>query len=78
MSAEEGLHTKYISFKNNNSNERILGLKLDKLVNTKLRYEWFNKIGVLDQVSFQGKQMCVNQIIMKAKLNGILLFNRIE
>ena len=37
MSVEENLHTKYISFKNNNGNERVLGLKLKKMVNTMLK-----------------------------------------
>jgi len=39
MSAENKTHVKYVSFKNSIKADKIAGLKLNRLINVKLRYE---------------------------------------
>ena len=39
LSAEERTHIKYVLLKNNNSYERVSKVKLNQIVNTKLKYE---------------------------------------
>ena len=78
LSAEENFHVKYISFKNNNSNEKISGLKINKLINVKLKYDWLEEVSVFDKARFQGKKMYLSQVLMKAKKNGMNLITGVE
>ena len=78
MSAEERTHIKYVSFKNNNSHERVSGVKLNQMINIKLKYEWLEDVSLLDQARFQGKNMTISQVLMNARVDGIKLINGIE
>ena len=69
---------KIFIFKNNVTHEKISRLKLNKLTNVKVKYEQLEDVDVLQQAHFKDTKMSVSQIIMKAKLNGLLLFNGIE
>ena len=52
LSVEERLHIKYVSFKNNNRNERVSGLNLNQLINTKLKYKWLEDISLFNQEKY--------------------------
>ena len=78
LSAEEKSHIKYVSFKNNNRNERVSGLKLNQLINTRLKYEWLEDVSLFDKAKYQGTHMTISQILMRARANETKLFNGIE
>jgi len=78
MSAEERTHIKYVSFKNNNSNERVSGVKLNQMINTTLKFEWLEEVNLLDQARYHGKTMTISQVLMNARVDGIKLLNGIE
>ena len=48
MSAEDDTHIKYLSFKNNTRADRIAGLKLNRLINGRTKYERLDDIHLLD------------------------------
>jgi len=47
-------------------------------MNVKTKYEWLENISIIAIAKFNRKHMIVGQILMKAKLNGVLLFNGIK
>ena len=55
ISVEEKTHIKYTSFKCNSSNERVSGLKLNLVINTKLRYKWLEDTSAIDNARLQEK-----------------------
>jgi len=55
MSAKNQTHVKYVSFKNSTKADRIAGLKLNQLLNIRLKYEWLEDIKVLEKVIYKGR-----------------------
>ena len=53
MKFSEKSHIKYVSFLNSIKNKRIGGLQLNKYTNIKLKYEYLENVGVLDQAKYQ-------------------------
>ena len=47
-------YIKYVSFSNSTRNERIGELQLNKYTNIKLKYEYLEKVGILDIANYQG------------------------
>lgn len=78
MSAQENSHVKCVSFKNSAKAERVAALKLNEMVNTKLKYEWIEDAWILDKGQFKGKAATASEIIMKAKDNGAPIFTGLE
>ena len=71
-------HIKYVSFSNSTKQERLRALQLNKFINIRLKYESLNNIGVLNEAVYHKKNQIVVEVIMAAKINGILLFVGIE
>ena len=53
---------KYISFKNSAKAERVAALKLNEMINAKLKYEWLEDARILDKGQFNGKAANALQI----------------
>ena len=56
----------------------MAGLKLNQIINVRLKYEWLDEVGLYDLARYQGKQMTISQVLMNAKANGKKLINGIE
>ena len=78
MSAEDRTHVKHISFQNSAKADRIAGLKLNRLLNVRVRHEWLEDVSVLAAARCKGKRGTVGQMIMKSKTKGIPIFNGVE
>ena len=48
LNAEEKTCIKCVSLKNNSSNERVLGLKINQIINIRLNYEWLEDASLID------------------------------
>ena len=75
---ENKSHVKYVSLKHSSKAERIAGLKLNQIINAKLRYEYFKELGFLAEAEYNNQKMTIAQVLMKAKINGKTLFNGVE
>ena len=51
---------------------------MNKILNRPNKYEWFENTSVLAPAQFKGQEMQFNQVIMRAKSNGIYIFNGVE
>ena len=51
---------------------------MNKYINIKLKYEYLENIGALDEVQYKGKKITVAEGIMSTEVNGIPLFVGIE
>jgi len=78
MSAESKSHIKYVSFKNSTKADKIAGLKLNRLINVKLNYEWLNDVSVLQKAKYRGQKGSLGQMIMDVRVRGIPIFNGVE
>jgi len=67
-----------VLFKHSSKAERVAGVKLNQLLNVKLKYEFLEDTAVLADVEFNGKKITVAQVLIKAKMNGVFLFNGVE
>jgi len=56
MSANSKNHIKYVSFKHSSKAERVAGVKLNQLLNVKLKYEFLEDTAVLADAEFNGKK----------------------
>ena len=45
-------YIKYVLFTNSTHNKRIRGLRLNKYINIKLKYECLEKVGILDIANY--------------------------
>ena len=59
MSTENKTHVKYISFKNSTKADKIAGLKLNCLLNVRLKYEWLEDVNVLAAARYKGQKSTV-------------------
>ena len=71
-------HVNYVSFSNSSTVDRGGGLTLNKLLNTRLKYESLDNVSVLEQATCNGKDMTVSEAIMGATKNVGKLFQVIE
>ena len=78
MSEDEKPHVKYISFKNSTKVEKLAGLHLNRLINCKVKYEQFDNLFLLESAQYNGQEETVGQLLMRAKSNGIPIFNGVE
>ena len=78
LSTENKSHIKYVSFKNSSKADKISGLQLNRLINVKTKYEQMEDLQVLAEAEFDGQEMIVAQIVIKAQINGVFIFNGIE
>ena len=78
MSSANKTYIKHASFKNNAKVERVVGLKLNKLLNAKLKHKWLEDVGALDDTTFNSKKKAISQIMVSVKVNWALIFNLLK
>ena len=78
MSAKNKTNVKYVSFKNSTKADRITGLKLNRLLNVRLKYEWLEDFSVIGNAKYKGNKGSLGQILMSIKSKGIPLFKGVE
>ena len=54
MSIENKTHIKYVSFKNSTKADKIAGLKLNRLLNVRVKYERLEDVNTLAAVRYKG------------------------
>ena len=78
MSAEDKTHIKYLSFRNNIRAERAVGLKLNRLLNGKTKYEQLEDLNLMDKAKYNRQKGCVGKLLMIAKAKGSSVFSGVE
>ena len=68
----------YVSFKRISSNNRLVAMQLNEIVNTKLRYETLFKAKLNDMVIKEGKKVKLEELLLKEKVNDSSLFIAVE
>ena len=71
-------HIKYISFKQNTKNERVVGLHLRKLLDRKLKCKWLDDAGILELVQHKEQDKTVAQMVINTLKDGVSLFAGVE
>ena len=61
---EKNHRFKYVSFSNSSTADGGGGLRLNKLLNTRLKHESLDDVSVLKQAKCNGKYMIVSEVIM--------------
>ena len=54
ISIENKTYIKYVSFKNSTKADKIAGLKLNRLLNVRVKYEWLEDVNTLAAVRYKG------------------------
>ena len=74
---EKNHHVKHVSFSNSSIADRGGGLRLNKLLNTRLKHESLDNVSVLKQATCNGKDTKASEEIISSTKNGGKLFQGI-
>ena len=64
----------YISFKRTSSNDRLVAMYSNEMINTKLRYKILYKAKLNDMVIKEGKKVKLEELLLNVKVNDSSLF----
>ena len=78
MTVGNGKHSRYMSFKGTDTNNRIGYLHLNKITNVKAKYNILERVSIIDEVYYKGKKGELCDFLLEIKNGTILLFIRVE
>ena len=78
MKLAKNFHVKYVSFSSSSKVERVGGIKLNSMLNNRLRYKFLDEVDILDDAIYEGKSFKVSEVLMSASKNGMKIFQVIE
>ena len=74
----KNFHMKCILFSSSSKVERVKGIKLNLMLNSRLEHEFFDNADMLNEATCERKSLKVSEVIVQASKSSMKLFQGIE